>query len=347
MRFSSISFLFLALLLSLHCSNNVLCQQEESEHELACDENDHVCLANANPPVDINEIKEDETTSITAVETAVPNAPKGANADGKPREAVKECIDRYPNECPAYVAQGECEKNPGWMIISCAKSCDACHLRDPAIRCDRNRLNMTNAPIYAPGDMNSMFTSIVERFQDRYEINVISTSPWIVTFDNFVSEQEAHSLLNSVAKFERSTDTGSMNEFGESGRILSQSRTSTNAWCQRECEENEDVKTLMGKIEEVTYVPRQNYESFQVLSYEQGQYYRTHHDYGAEDVKLACGPRILTFFLYLSDVDEGGETNFPTLNIGELLHTCYSLIIKLFYLLTHLSLIYFHLYYIL
>ena len=31
---------------------------------------------------------------------------------------------------------------------------------------------------------------------------------------------------------------------------------------------------------------------------------------------LACGPRILTFFLYLSDVEEGGETAFPVLGIS-------------------------------
>ena len=47
-----------------------------------------------------------------------------------------------------------------------------------------------------------------------------------------------------------------------------------------------------------------------------GQHYRAHHDYGAEDIKKACGPRILTFFLYLSDVEEGGETSFPDLNIA-------------------------------
>jgi hypothetical protein len=31
---------------------------------------------------------------------------------------------------------------------------------------------------------------------------------------------------------------------------------------------------------------------------------------------MASGPRILTFFLYLSDVEEGGETSFPQLGIS-------------------------------
>lgn len=31
----------------------------------------------------------------------------------------------------------------------------------------------------------------------------------------------------------------------------------------------------------------------------------THHDFGQEDNTKPCGPRILTFFLYLSDVEEG------------------------------------------
>jgi prolyl 4-hydroxylase len=63
---------------------------------------------------------------------------------------------------------------------------------------------------------------------------------------------------------------------------------------------NPKVKAIMRRIEEVTGVPRQNYESFQVLKYETGQKYNVHHDASEEDRKLSCGPRILTFFLYLS-----------------------------------------------
>lgn len=31
-------------------------------------------------------------------------------------------------------------------------------------------------------------------------------------------------------------------------------------------------------------------------------------------MQLTCGPRILTFYMYLSDVEEGGETAFPMMN---------------------------------
>lgn len=167
------------------------------------------------------------------------SVPKGANTKGAPRPAEKDCIDRH-FQCSQFASNGECQRNPGWMIINCPASCnneiDACALRDPKLRCGPDNLDMSFKPIYAPGDMNKMFSSIPSRFSDRYKVNVISTSPWVVTFDNFLTDDEINALITNVPRWERSTDTGSMNEFGEAGRILSSGRTSSNGWCIGECE---------------------------------------------------------------------------------------------------------------
>jgi hypothetical protein len=199
----------------------------------------------------------------------VANIPRGANPEGKPREATSDCNDRH-NECKEFAKFGECEKNPGWMTIFCPRSCQTCHLRDPKIRCDRNRLGIITDPVYNPGDMSAMFQSIEERFSDRYDIEVKSVDPWIITLDNFLNDAEIEALISTQTKWERSTDTGSTNEFGETGRILSSGRTSSNSWCTADCVSHPEVQSIIKKIEEVTLVPSDNYESFQVLRYDLG-----------------------------------------------------------------------------
>lgn len=241
--------------------------------------------------------------------------PKGSNPEGKPRPADRDCVDRY-DECVAFRDQGECVNTPGWMIINCPKSCKSCHLRDPTLRCDKKFLNISLEPAYVPGDMNSMFNTLIEKHGNKYGVEILSTEPWVVTFENFLTVEETEALIaTNNKKWERSTDSGQTNVYGETGRVLSSGRTSSNSWCNKDCEEHPDVASITSKIETITGVSRLNFESFQVLRYEDGQHYKTHHDFGADDVKLACGPRILTLFLYLSDVEEGGETAFPSLGI--------------------------------
>ena len=230
------------------------------------------------------------------------------------------CFDRQPGTtCTRYAAEGECEINPGWMIINCPKSCNSCDLLDAKKRCSREFLNITDQHVWKPGDLNTMFERILA---DHSEYSPVvhsrpPTGPWIITLDHFLSDEETDSLISwgTELGFERSTDTGVANEFGETTKLVSQSRTSSNAWCRGDCESDPIVTGITARTKNLVQIPVSNYESFQLLQYHPGQYYRSHHDMNPSEVSKPAGPRILTFFLYLSDVEEGGETEFPIVGI--------------------------------
>lgn len=102
---------------------------------------------------------------------------------------------------------------------------------------------------------------------------------------------------------------------GQFKREFTDYRTSHNAWCQGACERSPANRAIRDRIAWVTNTSAVAQESMQVLRYEPGQYYKVHHDYIFDHRRMPCGPRILTAFVYFSDVEEGGTTDFPKLNI--------------------------------
>ena len=77
-------------------------------------------------------------------------------------------------------------------------------------------------------------------------------------------------------------------------------------------------------------LPVKNQETFQLLRYNEGEFYKAHFDYIEQQGDMPCGARptchiqrhtpaagtrVSTFFLYLNDVEEGGETYFPHVHL--------------------------------
>lgn len=256
-----------------------------------------------------------------------------------PDEIATECLNR--NElCAFWAAIGECEANPGFMQLQCAPVCKSCEQLDINARCPFDPDNHPELPdALGPGDLHRMYEKIVapdspfQRFKPVIHVRPYTPGaegiegqpleegqiegPWVVTFDAFLSPEEARIMiqLGYEEGYERSTDVGKKKFDGTYDKHESQGRTSTNAWCKEKCMANATAVELLERIDSITGIPYANYESFQLLRYETSQHYNVHHDFIEHQVDRMCGPRILTFFLYLSDVEEGGGTNFP--HLGE------------------------------
>lgn len=75
------------------------------------------------------------------------------------------------------------------------------------------------------------------------------------------------------------------------------------------------MKPVTDRIANVTKTEEKHSEYLQLLQYAPGQYYKQHHDYIGHHIDMPCGVRILTLFIYLNDVEEGGGTSFPYANV--------------------------------
>lgn len=183
------------------------------------------------------------------------------------------CQDRF-SVCVEQARSGACQRSPGWMIVHCCKSCDpylnSKELIDPAKRCSKEQLK-TPEHVWKAGDLNRMFEGwVANSTLEGYGLEVLSApecekygatwencrdgGPWVVVLNDFLTNDEVRDLVRGgeMEGYERSTDQGAANALGEQEKIVSKTRTSSNAWCMHNCERLMGVKTATRKIEDVT-----------------------------------------------------------------------------------------------
>jgi prolyl 4-hydroxylase len=220
-------------------------------------------------------------------------------------------------QCTLWALEGECEKNPSYMHKKCAPACLLCQNLDLSIRCPPYDSNVTPG-VWQPGDLNAMFERLsAEPFLSQYQVQILSRDPWVITMENVIESDEASRLieLGSEQGFQRSTGVGKARPDGSFESKISESRTSSNSWCHDGCANDPIAATVIERLSSITQIPKNNSESLQMLKYEVGEYYKSHHDFIEKATKRQQGVRILTMYLYLNDVEAGGGTMFNNLNI--------------------------------
>ena len=146
---------------------------------------------------------------------------------------------------------------------------------------------------------------------DDRKINIVTKfeEPLIVVLDKVLSNQECDQLIEfSKDKLKRSKISSSGE--GEVNEI----RTSSSMFFQES--ENDILEKLEKRISDIMCIPIEHAEGIQILKYTPGQEYKAHFDFFNSASKAAKNNRISTLVIYLNDVEEGGETYFPKLNLS-------------------------------
>ncbi|AED98154.1 2-oxoglutarate (2OG) and Fe(II)-dependent oxygenase superfamily protein [Arabidopsis thaliana] len=136
-------------------------------------------------------------------------------------------------------------------------------------------------------------------------VEIISWEPRASVYHNFLEECK---YLIELAKphMEKSTVVDEKTGKSTDSRV----RTSSGTFLARG--RDKTIREIEKRISDFTFIPVEHGEGLQVLHYEIGQKYEPHYDYFMDEYNTRNGgQRIATVLMYLSDVEEGGETVFP------------------------------------
>ncbi|XP_034690220.1 probable prolyl 4-hydroxylase 9 isoform X2 [Vitis riparia] len=139
---------------------------------------------------------------------------------------------------------------------------------------------------------------------------VLSWRPRALYFPNFATSEQCQSIIN-MAKSNLTPSTVAL-RVGEIRGNTEGIRTSSGVFISASEDKTGILDLIEQKIARVIMIPRIHGEAFNVLRYEIGQRYNSHYDaFDPAEYGPQKSHRIATFLVYLSDVEEGGETMFP------------------------------------
>jgi len=241
----------------------------------------------------------------------------------------KSCRNKH-EYCASMAAAGYCEDYDEntyyyFMMTDCAPACQ---------RCDTFELIETCTPvkedeIFEKGDLDLMFKRMVGEEPQLEAMNTdyvpvvhsrpgqmleklkddddIIPGPWVVTLDNFLSEEECDRLIELGDKNSENMDDYEPEEL--------ENRTSLNSWCKSECYTDPLMNGIIQRMSDATGIPQQNSEYLQMLKYSAGREYEEYevYDLSEDSYDDMPGPTVVTIVLFLNDVEEGGETHFDNL----------------------------------
>ncbi|KAH8382033.1 hypothetical protein KR009_001519 [Drosophila setifemur] len=173
-------------------------------------------------------------------------------------------------------------------ILTIQRNCTAEYQRPTHLHC---RYNFTTTPFLRIAPL---------------KMEELSTDPYMVAYHDVIYESEINWLLNESA-FHISLVADSQ---------FSPDRTSKDS--NNFDEDSNVVKAIDRRVTDLTGLSLDRSDPYSLINYGLGGHYLIHDDFHrySQKNRLFLGERIVTVLFYLGEVDQGGNTIFPALNIS-------------------------------
>uniref|UniRef100_A0A1D1ZCT7 procollagen-proline 4-dioxygenase n=1 Tax=Anthurium amnicola TaxID=1678845 RepID=A0A1D1ZCT7_9ARAE len=149
-----------------------------------------------------------------------------------------------------------------------------------------------------------------EDHASELRFQVLSWKPRAVYYPKFASKKQCEAIIK-MAKGNLMPSTLALRK-GENTENTEGIRTSSGTFISASEDPSGTLASIEQKIARATMIPRDHGEEFNILRYEIGQRYASHYDaFNPAEYGPQKSQRVASFLLYLSDVEEGGETMFP------------------------------------
>lgn len=153
------------------------------------------------------------------------------------------------------------------------------------------------------------------RLKDSYDIGEqVADDPLVQVIDDFVTDTERQHIMRLTSD---KLDTALVSAVGKAR--TSDGRTGSVAWVKHD--QTPIVRGLVKRVSNLVGIPVRHAESLQVIHYGETQEYKPHFD--AYDMNTEKGrqrterggQRLVTALMYLNEVEDGGGTIFPKLDL--------------------------------
>jgi prolyl 4-hydroxylase len=153
------------------------------------------------------------------------------------------------------------------------------------------------------------------RLRGEYDLGEqLADDPLVQVIDDFVTEAERNHV---IARSGDHLDTALVSAEGDA--TTSDGRTGSVAWVKHD--QTPIVRGLVERVSDLVGIPVGHAESLQVVHYGKTEEYKPHFDaYDMATVKgqqrtTRGGQRLVTALMYLNEVEAGGGTIFPNLDL--------------------------------